>query len=211
MTDWALDEGRLADWLGGHLPGFAGPLRVEKFDNGQSNPTFLLEAASGKYVLRMKPPGVLLKSAHAIEREFRVMQALAGSAVPVPQALVLCEDAGVIGAAFYVMSHVTGRIFWDPALPGLSASERGAVYDAMNAALASLHGLDPSAIGLGDFGRPGSYFARQLARWADQYRASETGAMPDMDRLMGWLTTHLPPDDGAGAIVHGDWRIDNMI
>ena len=207
----SFDEAALAAWLGQHVSGFHGPVAATKFTSGQSNPTYLLEAAHQKYVLRMKPPGTLLKSAHAIEREYRVMQALAGSSVPVPRMLAFCEDAGVLGAAFYVMAHVEGRIFWDPALPGMQPAERGAIYDAMNAALAAMHGIDPAQVGLADFGRPGTYFARQIARWSDQYRATETGTIADMDALMAWLPAHMPPDDGRTAIVHGDWRIDNMI
>ena len=208
---WHLDETQLLAWLVAHVAGFDGPLRTTKFNSGQSNPTFLVETPARKYVLRMKPPGVLLKSAHAIEREFQVMQALAGSGVPVPEVLALCDDARILGAAFYVMAHVEGRIFWDPALPDLSVGERGAVYDAMNAALAALHQIDPASVGLAGFGKPGNYFARQITRWSEQYRASETGTQGDIDHLMAWLPAHLPPDDGASAIVHGDWRIDNFI
>lgn len=206
-----LDTVALGAYLSQTVDNFAGPLTAKKFDSGQSNPTWLIETARQKYVLRMKPPGTLLKSAHAIEREYCVMQALAGSSVPVPRVLVLCEDATVLGAAFYVMSHVEGRIFWDPALPGLQPAERTAIYDAMNAALAALHGVDAEKAGLADFGRPGNYFARQIARWCEQYRASETGTLADMDALMAWLPANMPPDDGRSAIVHGDWRIDNMI
>ena len=208
---WRADETSLAQFLTARVAGFTGPMRMQKFDTGQSNPTFLLETPGRRYVLRMKPPGQLLKSAHAVEREYKVMQALAGTAVPVPEMLALCEDPGVAGAAFYVMAHVEGRIFWNPALPGLHRAERAQVYDAMNAALASLHSLDPAALGLGDFGRPGNYFARQLNRWSEQYRASQTGELADIDGIMLWLAQNLPPDDGSAAVVHGDWRIDNMI
>lgn len=201
---------RLGAYLAAHIDGFAGLSGVRKFDAGQSNPTFLLEAASGRYVLRMKPLGALLKSAHAVEREFRLLRALEGAA-PVPRALHLCEDAAVLGAPFYVMEFVEGRIFWDPALPGLSPDERAKIYDAMNAALAALHRIDPASVGLADYGRPGSYFARQTARWGEQWRAAQTAPLPEMDALGAWLAAHLPADDGRVAIVHGDWRIDNLI
>lgn len=206
-----IDPTRLAAWMGAHVPGFRGPLTATKFGDGQSNPTFLIESPGGAYVLRRKPPGVLLKSAHAVDREFRVQRALAGSGVPVAAMHALCEDDAVIGAAFYVMARVPGRIFWDPALPDLAPPERTAIYDEMNAALAALHSVDPATVGLGDFGRPGSYFERQFKRWTDQYRASETQNEPAMERLIDWLARHMPPDDGRVAIVHGDYRLDNMI
>jgi aminoglycoside phosphotransferase (APT) family kinase protein len=206
-----VDIAALDAWCRAHVAGYNGPLSAEKFATGQSNPTFLIEAASGKYVLRRKPPGQLLKSAHAVEREYAVMQALAATAVPVPRMLALCENAGVIGTPFYVMAHVDGRIFWDPAVPEVSRDDRAAIYDEMNRVLAALHALDPQALGLGGFGKPGNYFARQITRWSDQYRASETGAIADMDALMAWLAGHVPPDDGRVSIVHGDYRIDNFI
>ena len=162
-------------------------------------------------MLRRKPPGKLLKSAHMIEREFRALRALEGARFPAPRALALCEDESVIGTAFYVMAFVDGRIFWDPALPELSREERGAVYDAMNEGLARLHAIDIAAAGLADYGKPGNYFARQLQRWTEQYRASETETIDDMDRLIAWLGERVPADDGRVALVHGDWRIDNMI
>ncbi len=161
----ALDETKLARWLEANLPGFRGPLTSKKFGDGQSNPTFLIEAASGAYVLRRKPPGLLLKSAHAVDREFRVQKALAGSGVPVARMDLLCEDDEVIGSAFYIMERVPGRIFWDPALPGLTNAERTAIFDEMNKALAHLHSTDPAKVGLSDFGRPGSYFSRQFKRY----------------------------------------------
>jgi aminoglycoside phosphotransferase (APT) family kinase protein len=198
-------------WALRHVEGFVGPSRARKFDTGQSNPTYLVETPAQRYVLRRKPPGILLKSAHAVDREFRVLAALNSVGFPAPRPLALCEDDGVIGSMFYLMQHVDGRIFWDPALPGLAPAERAAIYDAMNAALAQLHGIDIAAAGLADYARPGSYFARQLQRWTGQYRASETSAMPDMDRLIAWLGAHVPADDGRVALVHGDWRIDNMI
>ena len=201
----------VALWVADHVEGFRGPLTARKFDVGQSNPTYLLEAASGAYVLRRKPPGVLLKSAHAVDREFRVQRALAGSAVPVPEMLALCEDESVIGAMFYVMEHVAGRSFLDPTLPGLTVPERAAVLDEMNRVLAAIHDVDIGATGLSDFGPEGNYYARQLSRWTKQYRASETDTVPHMDQLIAWLEAHLPPDDGLRTLVHGDYRIDNLL
>ena len=198
-------------WAAAHIEGFRGPGKATKFATGQSNPTYLIEAASGRYVLRRKPPGKLLKSAHMIEREFRVLRALEGTGFPAPRALALCEDESVIGTAFYLMAHVEGRIFWNPALPELERDERGRIFDAMNEGLAKLHAIDVAAAGLSDFGKPGSYFARQLQRWTEQYRASETETIEDMDNLIVWLGRHVPADDGRVALVHGDWRIDNMI
>jgi aminoglycoside phosphotransferase (APT) family kinase protein len=198
-------------WASAHVQGWRGPSAAKKFATGQSNPTYLVEAASGRYVLRRKPPGKLLKSAHMIEREYRVLKALEGTGFPAPRALALCEDETVIGTAFYLMAHVEGRIFWDPALPELKREERGPIFDAMNEGLAKLHAIDLAAAGLSDYGKPGSYFARQLQRWTEQYRASETETIEDMDRLIVWLGRHVPADDGRVALVHGDWRIDNMI
>ncbi|NBN78640.1 phosphotransferase [Microvirga tunisiensis] len=206
-----VDPARLADHLVRVIPGFAGPVTVTGFTTGQSNPTFRLDTPGGSFVLRRKPPGVLLKSAHAIEREYRVQRALAGSAVPVPEMLHLCEDDSLIGSPFYVMRLVPGRSFTDPALPDLAPGERAALYDAMNAALAALHAIDLEAAGLGDYGAPGDYISRQTDRWTRQYRQSETGEEPDMERLIAWLAANrLPPDD-TRTLVHGDWRIDNMI
>ncbi|ESY79096.1 aminoglycoside phosphotransferase [Mesorhizobium sp. LNHC221B00] len=208
----ALDQAALASYLEAEIPGFSGLAAIEKFKSGQSNPTYLLMAASGRYVLRAKPPGQLLKSAHQVDREFRVMKALAGSAVPVPRMLHLSAEDSPIGRMFYVMAFLDGRIFWDPALPeARDNDERSAVYDAMNGTLAALHAVDVEAVGLGDFGRPGNYFERQLARWTSQYRASETGAIADMDRLIAWLERHMPADDGRVSLVHGDYRLDNLI
>ncbi len=206
-----LDLASVERYLAAHVPGFRGPLTADKFGVGQSNPTFRLESPSGRLVLRRKPPGQLLKSAHAVDREFRVQKALAGSAVPVARMLVLCEDESVIGSAFYVMEFKCGRHFMQPTLPGLATDERGAVFDEMNRVLAALHGVDYQAVGLGDFGRPGSYFARQISRWTQQYRASETGVLPEMDALMAWLENNQPQDDGRVSLVHGDYRIDNLI
>ena len=207
----SIDEAALARWLEQNLAGFRGPLKAKKFGDGQSNPTYLIEAASGAYVLRRKPPGVLLKSAHAVDREFRVQRALAGTQVPVARMDVLCEDDSVLGTAFYVMERVDGRIFWNPALPDLTVTDRAKVYDEMNRALAALHMVDPASVGLADFGRSGSYFERQFKRWTDQYRASETEVLPAMDKVIGWLSHNVPPDDGRVSIVHGDYRLDNMI
>ncbi|MDH6233599.1 aminoglycoside phosphotransferase (APT) family kinase protein [Mesorhizobium soli] len=207
-----LDTEALAPYLEAGVPGFHGLQAIEKFCAGQSNPTYLLKAQSGRYVLRAKPSGQLLKSAHQVDREYRVMRALAGSAVPVPKVLHLSDEASPIGRMFYVMEFVEGRIFWDPALPDVTSSaERAAIYDAMNTTLAALHDIDVEAVGLTDFGRPGSYFERQLARWTSQYRASETETILEMDRLIGWLEQNMPADDGVHALVHGDYRLDNMI
>lgn len=208
----ALDQTALAPYLEAKIPGFSGLASIEKFKSGQSNPTYLITAASGRYVLRAKPPGQLLKSAHQVDREFRVMKALAGTAVPVPAMLHLSAEDSPIGRMFYVMDFLDGRIFWDPALPeARDNDERAAIYDAMNGTLAALHDVDIEAAGLSDFGRPGNYFERQLARWTSQYRASETGIIADMDRLIAWLETHLPADDGLISLVHGDYRLDNLI
>jgi aminoglycoside phosphotransferase (APT) family kinase protein len=208
----ALDQAALAPYLEAEIPGFSGLTAIEKFKSGQSNPTYLLTAASGRYVLRAKPPGQLLKSAHQVAREFWVMKALAGTAVPVPKMLHLSAEDSPIGRMFYVMDFLDGRIFWDPALPeARDNDERAAIYDAMNGTLAALHDVDADAVGLGDFGRPGNYFERQLARWTSQYRASETGTVADMDRLIAWLETHMPADDGRVSLVHGDYRLDNLI
>lgn len=208
----AIDQATLAPYLEAHIPGFAGLSAIEKFKSGQSNPTYLLTAASGRYVLRAKPPGQLLKSAHQVDREFRVMRALGGTAVPVPRMLHLSGEDSPIGRMFYVMEFLDGRILWDPSLPDVSGNhERAAIYDAMNATLAALHDVDVEAVGLGDFGKPGSYFERQLARWTGQYRASETEAITDIDRLIAWLEKRMPADDGRLSLVHGDYRLDNMM
>jgi aminoglycoside phosphotransferase (APT) family kinase protein len=168
------DEVRLDAWLRATLPGYCGPLSVKQFDGGQSNPTYLLQTPAHKYVLRRKPPGVLLKSAHAVDREFRVLSALGAHGFPVPEALVLCEDESVIGTMFYVMNHVEGRIFWDCAMPDLTRHERAAIFDSVNETLAKLHRFDPASVGLQDFGRPGNYFGRQIKRWSQQYEATKT-------------------------------------
>jgi aminoglycoside phosphotransferase (APT) family kinase protein len=202
---------RLDAWLQGHVAGFRGPLAAERFAGGQSNPTYRLASSSGQYVLRRKPPGPLLPSAHAVDREFRVMRALAATAVPVPRVLALCEDDRIIGSAFYIMEFLDGRIFWDQRLPEVAdPAERAAIFQSMNAVIAALHSVDYEALRLGDFGRPGNYMARQIARWSRQYRASETETISAMDELIGWLPRHLPPE-GPPAIVHGDYRMDNLV
>jgi aminoglycoside phosphotransferase (APT) family kinase protein len=205
------DARALDAWASVHVEGWRGPAHAKKYATGQSNPTYLIEAASGPYVLRRKPPGKLLKSAHMIEREFRVLRALESTGFPAPRAFALCEDESVIGTAFYVMAHVDGRIFWDPALLELKREDRRSIFDAMNEGLARLHAIDVAAAGLSDYGKPGNYFARQLQRWSEQYRASETETIDDMDRLIAWLVRSVPADDGRVALVHGDWRIDNLI
>jgi aminoglycoside phosphotransferase (APT) family kinase protein len=206
----AFDTCALQAWMRAHVPGFEGPLQVEQFKGGQSNPTFRLTAGTRRYVMRRKPAGTLLPSAHAVEREFRVMQALAGTGVPVPRMHALCEDASVIGAAFYVMDCVEGRILWDPTLPGMNAAERAAHYEEMNRVIAALHGVDPAAVGLPDYGRPGHYIERQVARWTRQYRASETEHIEAANALIDWLPRHLPAAVAA-RIVHGDFRLDNVV
>ena len=204
------DLAPLERWLVQHVEGYRGPLAIEQFKGGQSNPTFLIAAGSQRYVLRKRPPGKLLPSAHAVDREHRVMTALAGTDVPVPRTYGLCEDPAVLGAAFFVMEHVPGRILWDPSLPGMEPVERAAVFDEMNRVIAALHQVDPAAVGLGDYGRPGNYLARQIDRWSKQYRASETETIAAMDSLIAWLPRHVPEGDET-SIVHGDYRLDNMI
>ncbi|HRD85287.1 MAG TPA: phosphotransferase family protein, partial [Rubrivivax sp.] len=212
----AFDTMALHAWLDGRLRGYAGPLRVEQFKGGQSNPTYKLITPGGEWVMRTKPgPAArLLPSAHAIEREYRVMQALSGTDVPVPRMELLCDDETVIGRAFYVMAHVAGRVLWNQALPGLTPPERAAHYDEMNRVIAALHSLQPAAVGLADYGKPGSYFERQISRWSKQYLASQTGTIGEMDRLLQWLPAHMPAsalDEREVSIVHGDFRLDNMI
>ena len=204
------DEQRLLDFLTSHVEGFSGPLAVSQFKGGQSNPTYKLTAGSGQYVLRRKPPGKLLKSAHAVDREFRVISALYAAGFPVPRPLVLCEEDAVIGTTFFVMEFVEGRIFWDLDLPELDVAERAAIYDNVNETIARLHTIDYAAIGLDDYGKPGNYFSRQISRWSGQYRASETGVVKAMDVLIEWLPENIPEDESA-SIVHGDYRLDNMI
>jgi aminoglycoside phosphotransferase (APT) family kinase protein len=209
---FAIDEDALGRWMSAHVSDFAGPIVVEQFRGGQSNPTYRITTGNGRYVLRRKPPGPILKGAHAIEREAQVLQALAGTGVPVPQVHGLCADPAVIGSPFYVMSLVEGRIFWDATIPGVAADERAALFDAMNQTLAQLHMVDIDAAGLTDFGRPGNYFERQVRRWSQQYAEDiDAGRDADMDRVIDWLQKNIPDDDGRVALTHGDFRIDNMI
>jgi aminoglycoside phosphotransferase (APT) family kinase protein len=206
----AFDVARLEAYLEGRLPEFQRPLRVRQFKGGQSNPTYLLETPAHRYVLRRKPPGKLLPSAHAIDREFRVISALHAQSFPVARPLIYCADASVGGTPFYIMEYVAGRVVWEPRLPDAQPAERAAIYDAMNATLARLHSFDPAALGIADFGRGENYVARQVERWSKQYRASETETIEEMERLIAWLPSHLPPPAPV-RLVHGDYRLDNII
>jgi len=211
MSDIAhLDLEKLTPYLEAQLPGFQGPATARKFPGGQSNPTFLIEAASGRYVLRRKPPGVLLRSAHAVEREYRVMKALDGSAVPVPKAHLLCEESSVVGTPFFVMDFLEGRIFWDPALPEISRDERVDYYKEIARVLGELARLNVRDVGLADYGRSGNYVQRQISRWVEQYRASETETIPAIEDLIRRMSD-WKPDDERIALVHGDFRLDNLI
>lgn len=212
----ALDEAALEQWLQAHLPGYCGPLRLEMFKGGQSNPTYKLITPGRSYVMRAKPGPVakLLPSAHAIEREFTVMRGLQGSDVPVPEMLCLCEDEGIIGRAFYVMEFVQGRVLWDQSLPDMSPPQRADIYDAMNRVIAALHTVPYAERGLAGYGKPGNYFERQIGRWSRQYVASVTAPIPEIDELMAWLPAHIPAmarDDSMVRIVHGDFRLDNLL
>jgi aminoglycoside phosphotransferase (APT) family kinase protein len=200
----------LERYLAAHVQGFEGPLTAQQFKGGQSNPTYLLTTPQRRYVLRRKPPGKLLPSAHAVDREYRVIAALHRQGFPVAEPVVLCNEPDVIGTAFYVMGFADGRVIWEPDMPGATPGERAATYDAMNAALATLHSFDPQTIGLGDFGRGENYVARQVERWSKQYRASETERIEEMENLIAWLPQHLPPQ-GPVRLVHGDFRLDNVI
>ena len=205
------DEQRLAGFMAGHVAGFVPPLAVEQFKGGQSNPTYrLTDGAGRRYVLRRKPPGKLLPSAHAVDREFRVISALNRTDVPTPTAYALCEDDSVVGTPFYIMEYCDGRVLWDPLLPEVPKEGRLAIYKAKFDVLARLHAVDYAALGLADFGRPGSYVARQISRWGKQYKASETETIEAMDRLLDWLPAHLPQNDET-VLVHGDYRLDNMV
>jgi aminoglycoside phosphotransferase (APT) family kinase protein len=208
MSD--LDEARLGEWLSGNVAGFAGPFTIEKFAGGQSNPTYRIDAGSGSYVLRRKPFGPILPSAHAVEREHQLIAALHPTGFPVARPYGLCEDAEVLGAPFYIMEMVEGRTFWDGALPDMAPDARTAVYEAIVDTLAALHSIDYVAVGLGDYGKPGNYFERQVARWSKQYRMSQTDDMPEVEKLIEWLPRTVPAQTRT-AIVHGDFRIDNMI
>ena len=205
-----LDTARLAQYLAAQVSGFVGPLTVRQFKGGQSNPTYLLETPARSYVLRRKPPGRLLPSAHAVDREFRVIRALDAQGFPVAEPILYCADESVAGTAFYLMGFVDGRVFWEPQMPGSNAAERAAVYEAMNATIARLHTFDPAQIGMGDFGKGENYVARQVERWSKQYRASETEKIEEMERLIDWLPRHIPPA-GPPRLVHGDYRLDNLI
>jgi aminoglycoside phosphotransferase (APT) family kinase protein len=204
------DVGRLEAYLRAHVEGFAGPVTLRQFKGGQSNPTYLVETRARSYVLRRKPPGKLLPSAHAVDREHRVISALHAQGFPVAEPVLYCADDAVIGTAFFVMSFVEGRVFWEAEMPASNPAERAQVYDAMNATLARLHSFDPATIGLADYGRGENYVARQIERWSKQYRASETEKVEDMERLIAWLPAHLPPPQPP-RLVHGDYRLDNII
>lgn len=209
---YAIDEAALAIWLSANVEGYAGPLTIEQFKGGQSNPTYKLITPGRSYVLRKKPVGQLLKGAHAVEREARVLSALHGTGFPVARVYGMCTDDSVIGTWFFVMEMVEGRIFWDATVPGVSKAERAALFDAMNETIARLHMVDYQAAGLGDYGKPGNYFARQVNRWSRQYFADEAaGRDPNMDRLIAWLQANLPQDDDSASVIHGDFRIDNLI
>lgn len=209
----AAEQQRLADWLRGNVADFRGDMRVVPLAGGQSNPTYRVDAGEHRWVLRRKPPGVLLASAHAVDRDYRVMSALAGTDVPVPRVHALCEDDAVIGSTFVVMDLVEGRVFVDPSLPGLARSKRAGIYAAMARTLAAIHRVDVAAVGLAGHGKPQHYLSRQIERWTRQYRASETDRIEAMERLIEWLPAQLPPglDDEPGALVHGDYRLDNLI
>jgi aminoglycoside phosphotransferase (APT) family kinase protein len=205
-----IDEGKLETWLIENVRGYAGPLEVRQFKGGQSNPTYQLVTPNKKYVLRRKPPGKLLPSAHAVDREYRVITALYPTGFPVAESYGLCTDDSVIGTMFYVMDNVEGRILWDGQLPDYAPSDRAAIYDAMNKTLAGLHNTDVDAIGMSDFGKPGNYFSRQIDRWTKQYKLSETQTIPSMDKLIDWLPNNIPAGETV-SIVHGDYRLDNMV
>jgi aminoglycoside phosphotransferase (APT) family kinase protein len=205
-----VDAGRLERFMREHVPGFRGTLELEQFKGGQSNPTYRVSAGGTRYVVRRKPPGQLLPSAHAVDREYRVLTALQGSGVPVPRTYALCTDESVLGTWFYVMECVEGRVFWEPHLPDVSKRERFAIYDSLCEVMAKLHSVDYLALGLEDYGRPGNYFARQIARWSKQYYASIDAPLPEMDALCDWLPRSIPPGDDV-SIIHGDFKLDNTI
>ena len=207
-----LDDVKLADYLEANIPEFRGPLRASKFAGGQSNPTFKIEAASGNYVLRRQPPGKLLKSAHAVDREYRVLAALADTDVPVAKVYHLCEDPEVVGSMFYIMEFCDGNVHWSSALEEIPSNEgRTKMYDEMNRVLVAIHSVDLEKVGLGDYGRPGNYFQRQVDRWSAQYKASQLTPIPEMDKVMVWLADNIPKDDGKVSLVHGDYRLDNLM
>ena len=204
------DVTRLDRYMREHVEDYRGPLEVEQFKGGQSNPTFRLTTPSERYVLRRKPPGKLLPSAHAVDREFRVISALYRAGIPVARAYALCQDESVIGTAFYIMAYVEGRVLWDQALPGMTPAERRPIYDEMNRVISALHRVDYDAVGLGDYGKPGNYLERQISRWIKQYRASETEKVEAMEKLIEWLPQHIPSGEET-TVVHGDFRLDNVI
>ena len=207
----SFDEAKLANYLEQQIEGFKGPLTARKFPGGQSNPTFAITAERGRYVLRRKPPGELLKSAHAVDREFRVIQALADTDVPVAKVYHLCEDDSIIGSMFYLMEYIEATVYWDAALPEMNNQQRSKIYDEMNRVLAAMHSVDIDQAGLSDYGKPGNYFDRQLGRWSKQYRASETETITAMEQLITWLEANKPEDDGRVSLAHGDFRLDNMM
>ena len=205
------DKSKLSEYLEDHIPEFQGPVQSTKFKTGQSNPTFLIETADRKFVLRKKPPGKLLPSAHAVDREFKVLKALEETNVPVPKVFHLCEDAAIVGTMFYIMEYVEGRIFWDPTLPEVDNKTRSEIYEATNEVLAYLHQVNIEKVGLSDFGKPGSYFERQVSRWIRQYRSAETEVYSDVEDLIVWLGENTPNDDGLVSLVHGDYRLYNIM
>jgi len=205
-----IDANRLTDWLRSNVGAFRGVPRITALTGGQSNPTYRIDTESHRWVLRRKPPSALLASAHAVDREFRVLQALQGSNVPVPKVHALCTDDGVIGSMFYVMDYLEGRTFIDPSLPGMDPTDRLAIYQELQRVLAAIHTVDVTAVGLADFGRPGNYLARQRDRWTKQYQTSQTEVIPAMDRLIAWLHAN-PPPEGDTTLVHGDFRLDNVL
>ena len=207
----SLDHQKLSEFLESNLPETGELKEISKFCTGQSNPTYLLITTNGKYVLRKKPPGKLLPSAHAVDREYRIIKALESTSVPVPRTLMLCEDTEVIGTIFYLMDHVEGKIHWDPTLPDSNSNDRKEIYEQTVDVLAALHSIDVEKEGLMDFGKPGNYFERQVGRWIKQYRAAETEAYPEIESLITWLEDNMPSDDGMISIVHGDYRLYNMI
>jgi aminoglycoside phosphotransferase (APT) family kinase protein len=204
------DTARLEAYLAAHIADFLPPVRAQQFKGGQSNPTYLIDTPRRRYVLRRKPPGKLLPSAHAVDREFRIISALHAQGFPVAEPILYCADENIVGTAFYLMAYADGRVFWEPDMPNSNPAERTAVFDAMNATLARLHSFDPAALGLADFGRAENYVARQVERWSKQYRASQTDEIEEMERLIAWLPDHIPPA-GPARLVHGDYRLDNMI
>lgn len=206
----ALDLAKLGDWLEANVEGLRGPISLKKFDGGQSNPTYRIDAANGRYVLRRKPFGPVLKSAHAVDREFRVISALHAGGFTVPRTYALCEDEGVIGSMFYVMELVEGAIHWDGRLPEQTPEQRGAIYRSLVGTLARLHAVDHEQAGLGDYGRPGNYFARQIGRWTKQYRLAQTDEIPEVERLIAYLPETVP-EQSRTSVIHGDYRIDNVI